>query len=88
VHGTAPNGVNRKKDFDSHWAMVDPSPDSDTKTDENKRISTDRMKAVKMMDSSWDTYDDSPEGDTLPPGKRISRNPNQRSWGFGDDDDL
>jgi hypothetical protein len=88
VLGTVPNGVSRKKDFDSHWTMSDPSPDSDNKTDENKRISTDRMKAVKMMDSSWDTYDESLDGGPTapPPGKRISRNPNQRSWALGDDD--
>jgi len=41
------------------------------------------------MDSSWDSYSESPEQSkmALPPGqaKRMNRNANQRSWGFGDD---
>ncbi|KAK2758713.1 hypothetical protein FQN54_003403 [Arachnomyces sp. PD_36] len=85
-----PNGVSRSKDFDSHWTMTDTSPAPKDKDEEPKQpVGLDRQKAVKMMDSSWDTYDESPEqpkSTVLP--KRASRNPNQRSWGFGDDGDY
>ena len=83
-----PNGAHRKKDFDNHWSISNTSPDDKPKG-ENKPIANDRMMAVKMMDSSWDSYSESPEQNktALPAAqtKRMSRNPNQRSWGFGDD---
>jgi hypothetical protein len=88
-----PNGVSRKKDFDSHWTMTDTSPAPKEKEDEAKqRVGIDRMKAVKMMDSSWDTFDETTETAEEPTQaalpKRASRNVNQRSWGFGDDGDF
>lgn len=81
-----PNGTHRKKDFDSHWSISDTSPPEDKANRENKRIGSDRLKAVKMMNPSWDTYDQSPEQHKVAPPKRISRNVNERSWGFGDED--
>jgi hypothetical protein len=84
-----PNGAHRKKDFDHHWSISNTSPPDDKPKGENKPIATDRMMAVKMMDASWDSYSESPEQSkmALPPGqaKRMNRNANQRSWGFGDD---
>ena len=80
-------GVHRKKDFDSHWTMTDePSPNGNAK-EESKPLPSDRKKAVKMMDSSWDMND---LDDAFKPkpaaAKRASRNVNQPSWSFGDDD--
>ncbi|PGH12732.1 hypothetical protein AJ79_04093 [Helicocarpus griseus UAMH5409] len=111
--GNVSNGVQRKKHFDSHWAMTDAGLGEDVgdkeiedknRTDNNENnnkhaaVGNDRKKAVKMMDSSWDTFAEGGEEEervreevarrNAPPvgGKRISRNVNQRSWGFGDDD--
>ncbi|KAK2788670.1 hypothetical protein FQN51_002886 [Onygenales sp. PD_10] len=114
--GTGANGVNRKKDFDSHWIMTDTEQGGDENGGGNgnaNKVGIDRMKAVKMMGSNWDVVDDEQEeeegrdkvggkiGDgaggvggsgkvqqTSTAGKRISRNPNQRSWGFGGDEDM
>ncbi|KAL1954696.1 hypothetical protein VTO42DRAFT_800 [Malbranchea cinnamomea] len=87
------NGINRKKDFNNHWTMTDelsPEPDAAEK-DDPKTLPSDRMKAVKMMNSNWDIYDDENAAAQQPPAtstaaKRVSRNVNQRSWGFGDED--
>lgn len=84
-----PNGTHRKKDFDSHWSITDASPENKFNNENKKPIGSDRIKAVKMMDASWEAYDQSPEQDKVAPPpatKRASRNVNQRSWGFGDDD--
>ncbi|OJD17076.1 hypothetical protein AJ78_02825 [Emergomyces pasteurianus Ep9510] len=137
------NTVNRRKDFDSHWTMVDPEVDHSSGkkeadsnghnnnssgngnanghndntgkgSDENRRgaVGPDRKKAVQMMDSSWDTFGEEamavekekerememekekfrrahaapPSGPTPSvSAKRMSRDVNKRSWGFGDD---
>lgn len=87
--GVQPNGAHRKKDFDSHWSISDASPPEGETKVENRHISSDRIKAVKMMDASWDAYDQSPEPKhDVPPAqtKRMSRNVNQRSFAFGDED--
>jgi hypothetical protein len=93
-----PNGAHRKKDFDSHWSTYDASPPGEQPKVESRPVSSDRAKFLKMMDSSWDsswdTYDQSPEPKKkdAPPAnakahtKHVSRNVNQRSWGFGDDE--
>ncbi|OAX78855.1 hypothetical protein ACJ72_06833 [Emergomyces africanus] len=143
------NTVNRRKDFDSHWTMMDSEAhhSSETKevgsdnngnenghndhtgkgSNENRRggsggggaMGLDRKKAVQMMDSSWDTFGEeamavekekeqeiemekekfrlahaapaAPAAPAVPApsvgvsGKRMSRDVNKRSWGFGDD---
>ncbi|EEH10243.1 conserved hypothetical protein [Histoplasma capsulatum G186AR] len=122
------NTVNRRKDFDSHWTMVDADADDFTNSNSVKKegekmnnsnnnhgrnangngnangnsqqshgapLGFDRKKAVKMMDSSWDTFveeeaEKEKEKEKLAPsvgvsGKRMSRDVNKRSWGFGDD---
>lgn len=89
---TGRSGLNWRKDFDSHWTMADePSPNGNAKADESKPISSDRMKAVKMMDSHWDVYDDDDgapkqQAPAPPAASKASRDANQPSWGFGDDD--
>lgn len=79
------NGVNRKKDFDSHWSMADPTPDADANIENKKPVTSDRMKAIKMMEPSWDTYDESPQSDKVaPPPRRAARSAIDRSWDLGD----
>lgn len=83
------NGVNRKKDFDSHWSMTD-SPERNANgkgnAENRKPLGHDRMKAVRMMESSWESYDESPVSKPVQPkAQRVSRDVNQRSWGFGDE---
>ncbi|KAK2794649.1 hypothetical protein FQN50_009888 [Emmonsiellopsis sp. PD_5] len=118
--GMGANGVNRKKDFDSHWIMTDTEEGGDENENGGgkgnvSKVGIDRMKAVKMMGSSWDVVDEEEEEgrDRIGEGrggagagaggsgsgqvqqtsmstaaKRYSRNPNQRSWGFGEDEDM
>lgn len=86
----AVNAAHRHKDFDSHWVMTDePALDVKPEKEENKNLSGDKMKAVKMMDSNWEMNDDdaaNPHAVAVPPKpQRMSRDVNQRSWGFGDD---
>ncbi|KAA8648487.1 hypothetical protein EYZ11_002000 [Aspergillus tanneri] len=82
------NGVNRKKDFESHWEATDESP-ADSKTNvNNKPVASDRQKAVKMMESSWEAYDESPQPSKFvrpPPQRRAIRAVNQRSWDMGNE---
>ncbi|KAL2831777.1 hypothetical protein BDW59DRAFT_140007 [Aspergillus cavernicola] len=83
------NGPNRQKDFQSHWQVTDEAGPADTNVNvENKKpVTSDRLKAVKMLEPSWDTYDVSPEPKKAPPPpqRRQLRNVNQRSWGVGED---
>jgi hypothetical protein len=85
------DNTSRKKDFDSHWAITDSAPSDEPaqqKTESSKPpISSDRMKAVKMMDASWDRYEEeSPEPKKNGPIPSIKRSTFQPSWGFGDDE--
>ncbi|KAL1965824.1 hypothetical protein VTN77DRAFT_5145 [Rasamsonia byssochlamydoides] len=91
TEGTAPlsvhpNGAHRKKDFDSHWSISDASPPDEKPKVENRPISSDRIKAVKMMDASWDTYDESPQKEVPPAQTKRTSRITQRSWTFGDED--
>ncbi|KAL3478993.1 hypothetical protein BJX99DRAFT_94733 [Aspergillus californicus] len=82
------NGPNRQKDFQNHWDVTEEDEPADSKVSlENKKPTSDRLKAVKMLEPQWDTYDQSPEPKKLPPPpqRRALRNVNQRSWGIGDE---
>ncbi|OKL58421.1 hypothetical protein UA08_06112 [Talaromyces atroroseus] len=97
--GIVPNDAYRKKDFDPHWEVHDPSieerqqqqQDEEQKTENTRPISSDRVKAVQMMTPSWDMYDKTPDAKkkatttttSLP--KRASRAVFQPSWSLGDE---
>lgn len=96
--GIVPNNAHRKKDFDAHWEVHDPTPEETKQkagNPENIRpVSADRVKAVQMMNSSWDMQDPTtPEPKpvatttttSLP--KRASRAMFQPSWSLGDVDE-
>ncbi|EED13409.1 conserved hypothetical protein [Talaromyces stipitatus ATCC 10500] len=95
--GTVPNNINRRKDFDSHWEVRDPTPDDTTAgsaaaaENDHRPVSADRVKAVKMMESSWDKFDEADpqeqekEKKTTPLPKRASRAVFQPSWSLGDE---
>ena len=57
--GTITNQAGRRKDFASHWAATDDSPQSNRK--QTKNIGADQQKHIKAMNANWDTYDESPE---------------------------
>lgn len=54
---TITNMKDRGRDFDTHWAITDGTPD---KSEAKASISDDRKKAVKMMEANWAAYDESP----------------------------
>lgn len=92
--GTVVNNIHRQKDFDAHWEARDPTPSdiAAASAEENigsRPVSSDRVKAVKMMESSWDNFDENDDEaknkttTTLP--KRASRAVFQPSWSLGDD---
>ncbi|EEA18664.1 hypothetical protein TMatcc_010795 [Talaromyces marneffei ATCC 18224] len=94
--GTVVNNIHRKKDFDSHWEVRDPTPSdiAAASAEENigrRPVSSDRVKAVKMMESSWDKFDENDAADdakqttTTALPKRISRAVFQPSWALGDE---
>ncbi|EEH33768.1 hypothetical protein PAAG_04817 [Paracoccidioides lutzii Pb01] len=74
--GVIPNGggVNRRKDFDSHWVMRDDEAEGDgdgdarpgvgedgRRTDENRGNGAggiDRKKAGRMMEASWNSFEE------------------------------
>ena len=81
------NGLNRKKDFDTHFAINDKSP-SGHLGNENKHIADDRQKAVKMMDSHWQMHDSSPHEDKKiykTAGNGMGSRAGARGWGIGED---
>ncbi|WEW58417.1 hypothetical protein PRK78_003885 [Emydomyces testavorans] len=81
--------VNRRKDFDSHWAMTDEPLPNTVDANENERINHDHVKAVNMMSCNWDVYDESNDSSAQAVHvKRVSRNDNQPSWAFGDEGDF
>ncbi|KUL86442.1 hypothetical protein ZTR_08135 [Talaromyces verruculosus] len=92
--GTVVNNIHRRKDFDAHWEVRDPTPSdiAAASAEENitsRPVSSDRVKAVKMMESSWDKFDENEDESqnktttTLP--KRASRAVFQPSWSLGDE---
>ncbi|KAJ5698607.1 hypothetical protein N7462_000612 [Penicillium macrosclerotiorum] len=81
------NNANRKKDFDPHWEMTDASPTaSKSGSETSKPISSDRVKAVKMMESSWDNFDLSPEPIRTATSLHNPLAHNQPTWTLGDDE--
>lgn len=90
--GLQPSGSHREKDFGSHFLMADNSPEQGEEQHLPRPSTGDHSQAIKMMNSSWDTYDESPQPQkdisSLAQAKRQSRNPNQRSWEFGDGGDY
>lgn len=100
--GTVHNNISRRKDFDSHWEVRDPTPEdihggqgdpTGGAEGENRPVSSDRAKAVKMMESSWDRFgEDEQEGpdktkqtETKSLPQRASRGVFKSSWSLGDD---
>ena len=78
------NAVNRKKNFDSQFDIVD---DSSVPSKENPVPTAKHDKAVKQMQSHWHDYDESPQGKRAVPATAL-RNPlthNQPSWQLGDE---
>jgi hypothetical protein len=76
------NAANRKKNFDSHFAIGDESPAGS----KNNTPAANHDKAVKQMESHWHDYDESPEGKRHAPATAM-RNPlthNQPTWHHGD----
>lgn len=92
--GTVVNNIHRRKDFDSHWEVRDPTASdiAAASAEENigsRPVSSDRVKAVKMMESSWDNFDENDDEaknkTTTALPKRASRAVNQPSWSLGDE---
>ncbi|KAL8948689.1 MAG: hypothetical protein Q9222_005137, partial [Ikaeria aurantiellina] len=59
---TVTNLKDRRKDFDPHFDMSDPSPSSN-QTYHPPSVSEAQMKAVKMMDAQWEAGDQNPLND-------------------------
>lgn len=92
--GTVVNDIHRRKDFDAHWEARDPTASdiAAASAEENigsRPVSSDHVKAVKMMESSWDNFDENDDEakkkTTTEISKRASRAVYQPSWSLGDD---
>lgn len=75
----------RQQHLSSHWEMEDPDTPKPVKT-ENRPIAPGRQRDVNQMSSSWDMFDEDVSASApVPPRRKNFRDPNQRSWGFGDE---
>lgn len=92
--GTVVNNIHRRKDFDAHWEARDPTPSdiAAASAEENigsRPVSSDRVKAVKMMESSWDNFDENDDEakkkTTTALPNRASRAVYEPSWSLGDE---
>jgi hypothetical protein len=76
--GVVANDAYRKKDFDAHWEVHDPSVEerqqqAREKAENLRPASSDRAKSVQSMAMpSWDAYDTSPGAKSAPPPPAVA----------------